>query len=131
MSDLVIVCAKTDPNAPGAKGISLVLIEDGMKGLHCTEIASSQNCLKIYSLVNRTGFRKGKKLDKIGMKAQDTSELFFEDVRVPKTNILGQLNKGFPMLMQELPQERLLIADMAVAAAEACFEVTRDYVKER
>lgn len=106
-SDTVIVCAKTDPSA-GAKGISLFLIEEGMEG-----------------------FKKGNKLKKMGMKAQDTSELFFEDLRVPKSALLGKEGMGFPYLMQELPQERLLIADMGVASAEACFEWTRDYVADR
>jgi len=106
-SNVVVVCAKTDPSK-GAHGISLFLIEDGMPG-----------------------FKKGKKLKKMGMKAQDTSELFFEDLRVPKSALLGAENKGFYMVMQELPQERLLIADIAVAAAEASYEWTRKYVKER
>jgi long-chain-acyl-CoA dehydrogenase len=106
-SDLVIVCAKTDPSK-GAKGISLFLVEKGMKG-----------------------FVKGKKLKKLGMKAQDTCELFFEDCRVPKSALLGELNKGFIYLMNELPQERLLVANMAIASAEACFEWTRSYVKDR
>ena len=65
------------------------------------------------------------------MKAQDTAELFFEDLRVPKSALLGKEGMGFAYLMQELPQERLLIADMGVAAAEACYEWTRDYIKER
>lgn len=106
-SDLVIVCAKTDPTA-GAKGISLFLVENGMKG-----------------------FKKGNKLKKMGMHAQDTSELFFEDLRVPKSALLGEEGKGFIYLMQELPQERLLIADMGCAAAEASFEWTRNYVADR
>ena len=110
-SDLVIVVAKTDKDAKGAHGISLLLVEEGMEG-----------------------FNKGQKLKKMGMRAQDTSELFFEDCRVPKENVLGGeegLNKGFYMLMSELPQERLLIADMAVASAEAIYEATRTFVKER
>ena len=108
MCDLVIVCARTDPAAKAAKGISLLLVETGM-----------------------AGFKKGRRLDKIGLKAQDTSELYFTDVRVPKTHVLGRLNDGFPMLMKELPQERLMIADMAVAAAEALFEATRTWCKTR
>ena len=67
----------------------------------------------------------------MGMKAQDTAELFFEDVRLPKSALLGKEGAGFMYLMEELPQERLLIADMGVAAAEACYEWTRDYVKQR
>lgn len=107
LSDLVIVCAKTDPTK-GAKGISLFLVETTEKG-----------------------FKKGKKLSKMGMKAQDTAELFFEDLRVPKSALLGEEGKGFSYLMNELPQERLLVADSGIAAAEACFEWTRDYIKER
>ena len=110
MADVVIVVAKTDPEA-GAHGVSLFLVEDGM-----------------------AGFDKGQKLKKMGMRAQDTSELFFEGVQLTDEHILGGAagkNKGFYQLMAELPQERLLIADMAVAAAEGAFELTRDYVKER
>lgn len=106
-SDLVIVVAKTAPEK-GAHGISLFLVEKGM-----------------------SGFSKGKKLKKMGLHAQDTSELFFEDVRLPADALLGKLNSGFYMLMSELPQERLLIASMGLASAEAVFELTRKYVKER
>jgi len=77
------------------------------------------------------GFVKGKKLEKMGLKAQDTSELFFEDLRVPASAMLGPENKGFYCVMNELPQERLLIADMAIASAEAVFEMSRDYANER
>merc|ERR1712070_1116760 len=66
-----------------------------------------------------------------GMKAQDTSELFFEDLRVPASAMLGEENKGFYYVMQELPQERLLIADIGISSAEACYEWTREYVKDR
>lgn len=108
MADLIIVVAKTDPSL-GAKGITLVIVQEGMEG-----------------------FERGKKLNKLGMKAQDTSELFFDKVKIPKsTHVLGGVGKGFGLLMTELPQERLLIADMAIASAEACFEQTRTYVKER
>lgn len=107
LSDLVIVCAKTDPTK-GAKGISLFLVE-----------------------TSTPGFKKGRILQKMGMKAQDTSELFFEDMRVPKSALLGEEGKGFTYLMKELPQERLLIADQAIAACESVFELTRTYVKER
>jgi long-chain-acyl-CoA dehydrogenase len=107
LCDVVIVCAKTD-TGKGAHGVSLFLIEDGMKG-----------------------FVKGQKLNKMGMKAQDTSELFFEDLRVPASSMLGEVNKGFYCVMNELPQERLLIADMAVASAEAVFELSRAYTNER
>jgi len=77
------------------------------------------------------GFERGRKLKKLGLKAQDTSELFFDNVKVPLENLLGGENKGFYLLMQELPQERLLIADMGLSAAESCFECTRTYTKER
>lgn len=109
MSDVVLVVAITNPQARSpAHGISLFLVENGMKG-----------------------FIKGKKLHKIGMKAQDTAELFFEDVRLPSSALLGEANKGFYYLMQELPQERLIIAVMAQASCEWMFEETRSYVKQR
>ncbi|MEN9781542.1 MAG: hypothetical protein RL014_2690 [Pseudomonadota bacterium] len=109
-ADLVIVVAKTDPGA-GAKGTSLLLVERGMKG-----------------------FEKGKRLKKVGMKAQDTSELFFDNVRVPAENLLGGAayeNKGFISLMEQLPWERLQIAIGAIAAAQAAIDWTVAYVKER
>uniref|UniRef100_A0A8I6GMH0 Long-chain specific acyl-CoA dehydrogenase, mitochondrial n=1 Tax=Rattus norvegicus TaxID=10116 RepID=A0A8I6GMH0_RAT len=109
LSDLVIVVAVTNREARSpAHGISLFLVENGMKG-----------------------FIKGKKLHKMGMKAQDTAELFFEDVRLPASALLGEENKGFYYLMQELPQERLLIADLAISACEFMFEETRNYVRQR
>ena len=106
-ADLVIVVCVTDPSA-GAKGISLILVEAGTPG-----------------------FEKGTNLEKVGMKAQDTSELFFQDVRVPKENLLGEEGAGFIYLMQELPQERLSVAIGAVAMAESVLRQTVDYVKER
>jgi acyl-CoA dehydrogenase len=106
-ADIVIVVAKTDPNA-GAKGTSLIIVEAGTPG-----------------------FTKGRNLHKVGMKAQDTSELFFQDVRVPVTQCLGEENKGFIYLMQELPQERLGIAVNGIAMAEGALKLTIDYVKER
>ncbi|MFZ4479753.1 MAG: acyl-CoA dehydrogenase family protein [Rhodoferax sp.] len=109
-ADLVIVVAKTNP-AAGAKGTSLLLVERGMAG---------------YSV--------GKRLKKMGLKAQDTSELFFDNVRVPATHLLGgpsQENRGFVCLMEQLPWERLQIAIGAVAAAQAAINWTVDYVKER
>uniref|UniRef100_A0A2K6FYK9 Long-chain specific acyl-CoA dehydrogenase, mitochondrial n=1 Tax=Propithecus coquereli TaxID=379532 RepID=A0A2K6FYK9_PROCO len=109
LSDVVIVVAVTNREARSpAHGISLFLVENGMKG-----------------------FIKGRKLHKMGLKAQDTAELFFEDVRLPASALLGEENKGFYYLMQELPQERLLIADVAIAASEFMFEETRNYVKQR
>ncbi len=106
-ADLVIVVCKTDPTA-GAKGVSLFLVEAGT-----------------------SGFEKGSNLEKIGMKAQDTSELFFQDVRVPKENMLGKEGMGFKYLMMELPQERLNIAIVAVAHAQSILDQTVEYVKER
>lgn len=107
LADLVIVVAKTNP-ADGAKGTSLFLVEAGT-----------------------AGFEKGSNLNKVGMKAQDTSELFFNDVRVPAANLLGGEGMGFIALMKELPQERLLVGLTGMAAAEAALEWTIDYVKER
>jgi acyl-CoA dehydrogenase len=113
-ADLVIVVAKTDPAAGegrGGKGTSLLLVERGMPG-----------------------FEKGKRLKKLGLKAQDTSELFFDNVRVPAENLLGgeaQKNRGFICLMEQLPWERLQIAVGAVASAQAAIDGTVAYVKER
>ena len=107
MADLYIVVCKTDTSA-GAKGVSLILIEG-----------------------DRAGFSRGRNLHKVGMKAQDTSELFFDNVRVPKSNLLGQKNAGFIYLMQELAQERLTVALLGVASARACYDATVTYVKER
>jgi alkylation response protein AidB-like acyl-CoA dehydrogenase len=106
-ADLVIVVAKTNP-AAGAKGTSLLLVERGMPG-----------------------FDTGKRLHKVGLKAQDTSELFFSDVKVPKSHLLGRENEGFIYLMQELPWERMQIAVMAVASARAAIDTTLQYVQER
>lgn len=108
-ADLIIVVAKTDPKQ-GARGTSLLILE--------TEGAE--------------GFARGKKLDKIGLEAADTSELFFDDVFVPADNLLGtEEGQGFFQLMGELPQERLLIAMGAVTTIERALDVTVDYVKER
>lgn len=107
LADLIVVVAKTDP-AQGGKGTSLILVEAGT-----------------------AGFSKGSNLEKIGMKAQDTSELFFENCRVPQENVLGQENKGFIYLMQDLPQERLSVSVAAVSAAESVLEQTVEYTKER
>ncbi len=106
-ADLVILVTKTDP-AAGAKGTTLVLVE-----------------------ATRKGFTKGRNLEKLGLKAQDTSELFFDDVRVPVANILGQEGKGFYLLMQELAWERLQIAIGAMAVCEAALEQTVEYTKQR
>jgi acyl-CoA dehydrogenase len=107
MADLVVVVAKTDPEG-GSKGTSLLIVE-----------------------ADSPGFEKGQNLEKIGMKAQDTSELFFQDVKVPKENLLGAEGMGFIYLMQELPQERLSVALSAIAGAESIFDQTVAYVKER
>jgi alkylation response protein AidB-like acyl-CoA dehydrogenase len=106
-ADLVIVVARTDPEA-GHKGISLIVVERGMEG-----------------------FERGRNLDKIGLHAQDTAELSFSDVAVPKENLLGEEGQGFVYLMQNLPQERLIIAAQAVAASEAIVEMCLDYAKTR
>ncbi|MBN24211.1 MAG: acyl-CoA dehydrogenase [Alteromonadaceae bacterium] len=106
-SGVVVVVAKTDPSA-GAKGVSLFVIDESM-----------------------AGFEKGNKLKKIGMKAQDTAELFFNDMRVPVENLLGEENKGFFYLMDELPWERLQIAISAVACAQDAYDRTVAYTKER
>ncbi|WP_062262831.1 acyl-CoA dehydrogenase family protein [Endozoicomonas arenosclerae] len=106
-ADTVIVVCKTDPHEK-ASGISLILVDAGTPG-----------------------FEKGSNLEKIGMKAQDTSELFFQDVRVPKANLLGEEGKGFVYLMEELPQERLSIALTAAASCEGVLEQTIEYVKDR
>jgi acyl-CoA dehydrogenase len=107
LSDLVIVVAKTDP-AKGAKGTSLLVVDTSMPG-----------------------FTKGKPLKKAGMKAQDTCELFFDNVRVPAENLLGEEGNGFIYLMQELPWERLQIAVIAMASAEAALDWTIQYTNER
>ncbi|MBN3297618.1 ACADL protein, partial [Amia calva] len=109
MSNVVVVVAVTDREATSAAhGLSLFLVEDGTPG-----------------------FIKGRKLEKIGLKAQDTAELFFEDVRLPADALLGPENKGFYCLMAELLQERLLIGALAMASCEFMFEETRRYVMQR
>lgn len=107
-SNMVVVVVKTGDAGRGSKQVSLLVIE-----------------------ADRAGFTKGKPLKKMGMKAQDTCELFFDNVRVPKTNIVGQPGMGFMMLMQELAWERLLIAITSVANAEAMLETTIAYTKDR
>jgi acyl-CoA dehydrogenase len=104
---LVIVVAKTDP-AAGRKGISLICVEEGTPG-----------------------FSRGRNLEKIGLHAQDTSELFFDGVRVPAGNLLGEENKGFSYLIRNLPQERLVIAVRAAMGMEVMLERTVAYAKER
>jgi acyl-CoA dehydrogenase len=105
--DLIVVVVKTNPEL-GGKGVSLVLVE-----------------------TDRPGFRRGRKLNKMGQEAADTAELFFDDVRVPVSNLLGEEGKGMGYLMQELAQERFIIAVGAAATLEACFHETVKYTKER
>lgn len=108
-TDLVVLVCKTDPKAnPPHRGISLFVVEAGTPG-----------------------FKKGKKLRKIGQHANDTSELIFEEVRVPRMNLLGEEGKGFYYLMEKLQQERLLVAIQCMASAEKMLELTIDYVKQR
>ena len=106
-ADLVVTAVKTDPTARHA-GMSLLVLERGMPG-----------------------FERGRNLDKIGMHAQDTAELFFDDVRVPVANLLGTEGQGFRHLIQNLPQERLSLAVAAIAAARMVLETTLTYVRER
>ena len=106
-ADVIIVAAKTAPEL-GGKGVSLLLVE-----------------------ADRPGFVRGRKLDKIGQFSSDTSELFFEDVRVPAENLLGTENRGFAQLMSQLPQERLALAITAQAAAQRAFDVGVAFTKER
>ncbi|MER6401016.1 acyl-CoA dehydrogenase family protein [Kitasatospora sp. NPDC001603] len=107
LADLVVVVARTTPEG-GSRGLSLLVVERGTPG-----------------------FERGRNLDKIGQKAQDTAELFFEDVRVPKANLLGEEHQGFLYLMRNLAQERLTIAAAAIAGAEYLVEITTEYVKQR
>ncbi|HEY0311958.1 MAG TPA: acyl-CoA dehydrogenase family protein [Allosphingosinicella sp.] len=106
LSDVIIVAARTDPSRP--HGISLFLVERGMEG-----------------------FERGRKLAKIGLKSQDTAELFFHDVKVPQSNLLGEAGQGFKYLARFLAQERLVAAIGFMAAAQTAFDLTLEYVKER
>ena len=106
-ADMVIVAAKTDP-AAGAKGISLFLVDTSLPG-----------------------FSRGRNLDKIGQHSGDTSELFFSDMRVPASALIGEAGQGFAYLMQELPRERLVIGALGVAAARGALDLTIAYAKER
>ncbi|GAA4663551.1 acyl-CoA dehydrogenase family protein [Gordonia humi] len=107
LSDVVIVVCRTDPDA-GHKGFSLIAVEDGTPG-----------------------FERGRKLDKMGHRAQDTAELFFADCRVPASNLLGTEGRGFYHLMENLPSERLSIAISAIAGARAVFDQTVRYAHDR
>jgi len=106
LADLIVVVAKTDPNS--RHGMSLLVVERGMEG-----------------------FERGKNMKKMGMKSQDTAELFFNNVKVPKENLLGEFDRGFYQLMHFLAEERLLGACGYIANAEAAFNLTLDYVNER
>lgn len=106
-ADLIILVAKTDPQAR-AKGISILLVDAHLEGV-----------------------KKGRSLKKIGLHAQDTAELFFDQVHVPKNQLLGQEGQGFSYLMQELPRERLSISLMALGALQGAIEITKEYVLER
>jgi alkylation response protein AidB-like acyl-CoA dehydrogenase len=107
LADLVVVVARTDPDA-GHQGISLLVVERGMEG-----------------------FERGRNLEKIGQHAQDTAELFFADVRVPKANLLGEEGSGFVQLMTNLSQERLSIAVSAATACDSIVDMTVQYAKDR
>ncbi|WP_288384988.1 acyl-CoA dehydrogenase family protein [uncultured Acinetobacter sp.] len=108
LCDMAIVVCKTGHNEKGSANLSLIMVE-----------------------ANRAGFSKGKPLNKIGMKGQDTCELFFDNVRVPKENLLGMEGMGFIMLMKELAWERMLVAIICQAGAEAAFAHTVQYTKDR
>jgi acyl-CoA dehydrogenase len=108
LADLVVVAAKSSKEAPPHQAVSLFIVENGTPG-----------------------FTKGKAIKKIGLKAQDTAELFFDNCRIPKENLLGQEGLGFIYLMQKLQQERLVCALASQAAMEKCLSITIDYVKER
>ncbi|WAL67534.1 acyl-CoA dehydrogenase family protein [Amycolatopsis cynarae] len=108
LADLIVLAVKTDPEA-GAAGVSLIAVE-----------------------TDTPGFRRGRVLNKVGLKGQDTAELFFDDVRVPAANLLGEKEgQGFIQMMQQLPQERLIIAVTAVAGMEAAIDQTIAYTKDR
>lgn len=106
LADVVLVAARTDPNS--GHGLSLFLVERGMEG-----------------------FERGRRLSKMGLDAQDTAELFFNNVKVPKENLLGQPGKGFVYLAGNLAEERILCAVQSIAHAQAAFDITLDFVKER
>jgi alkylation response protein AidB-like acyl-CoA dehydrogenase len=107
MSDLVVVAARTDPDA-GSRGFSLFVVER-----------------------DTPGFERGRKLDKIGLPAQDTAELYFRDAEVPAANLLGEAGKGLPYLMSHLPRERLGVSAKAIATTRAIFDSTVDYCRQR
>lgn len=106
-ADVIIVACKTSPEK-GGNGVSLILVE-----------------------ADRAGFRRGRLLEKMGMKGSDTAELFFDEVRVPASNLLGQLDGGFKQIMSEIPKERLSIATCAMGASQKAFDITVAWVRER
>lgn len=106
LADAVILAAKSNPDQP--REMTLFIVERGM-----------------------AGFERGRNLDKLGLKAQDTAELFFNDVKIPKDNVLGDVGRGMHYLMQGLAEERLITACISLAAAQYAFELTRDFVSER
>jgi len=109
LTDCCVLVARTNPDAKkAAHGISLFLVDS-----------------------DRPGFHKGRKLNKLGLKGADTAELFFEDVRVPSSALLGEENRGFQQLMEQLPQERLVTGVEGASRSEAMFEITRSWVKQR
>merc|ERR1711981_344047 len=108
LTDCCVVVAKTGDAKRAAHGVSLFLVD-----------------------ADTPGFHKGRKLNKLGLKGQDTAELFFEDVRVPASALLGRENSGFYQLMEQPPQERLIIAVHSAAHCEVMFEETRDWVRQR
>jgi alkylation response protein AidB-like acyl-CoA dehydrogenase len=108
IADLIVLAVKTDPSA-GSKGVSLLLVDAN----------------------NTKGLRRGRVLKKMGMKAGDNVELFFDDMRVPVSCLLGKEGQGFAVLMSELPRERLLIATRSLCEAELAFQLTVDFVKQR
>jgi alkylation response protein AidB-like acyl-CoA dehydrogenase len=108
LADLVLVVARTDPDAPAHQGLTLLAVERGMPG-----------------------FERGRKLEKLGLRAQDTAELHFDEVRVPAENVVGKVNRAFATLMANLPEERMSIAVAAVASARLILDQTLEYVKTR
>src|SRR5690606_33514806 len=106
--DIYFVAAKTDPDAKGSRGISIFIVEKGAKG-----------------------FSVGRSLKKHGWRSSDTAELFFDDVRVPQENMLGELNKGFYAVMKNFQHERIMLAAMGVGEAQKAFELTLEHVKTR
>ncbi|MEC8152764.1 MAG: acyl-CoA dehydrogenase family protein [Pseudomonadota bacterium] len=107
-ADFVVTVAKTNPNVKGSSGVSLFLVDTSLKG-----------------------FSRGRNLEKLGLHSSDTSELFFDEVEVPDSAILGEVDQGFITLMTELPRERLALAMSAVAAMEYMMDITKKYVSER